>query len=608
MMRYLKYLLWTLTLLLVFVQAPVVGSLLTESWNEVNSFSQASFDYQARRLADPYLRTVDEARNILPAGSRYEMNPREYKFIRAITRYSLYPEAQLSDDWNYFIDYTGEMAEVGADWTAKTLSTGVVVYATPGFSFNESPALAVPSLGSQLLWFFVLLVMYVSIGLIIMSALSIPVQRHGVTWFISMAYLVGFVVFDTIIWLLLMSGVNLSLFLGWLIYSVIVVTGLVFFHRSIIVTLQDLFRRLPATTPETKRISLVSLVLISLAVIIVANVVILTIVSPLVSWDAISFWVIKSKAIFFYKQLDLAYTTYAYYPILWPLHNAFQFMLTGSILDHMVQWHVAVLVLVFAAQMRSVFLMAVASRFWQQIGVSVYVIIFLGLSFSYARAETVHMAFMAGLLTSMFLLIRSSGESRYIILAALMALGVGMTKLEGMISVAIVGIAFFLVYGRQLALKKNVKIIVAFVLPCIAELIWVLWLMQGGYFDGVHHLRGGLALYKFFLVILYAPAMLTTSPSIGLFVSIIMVALIMTVGTWKNFDKFLILTSIGLLVFMTFATVGWAEEEILQWFHLGTNRLILHASPFLMLLGIRLFSKLNNKDSQSQGGGGTGTS
>ena len=589
MIRHLKYLLWALTLLLAFVQVPVVGSLFTQSWNELNSFSRASFDYSARRLADPYLRTVDEARNILPAGARYEMSPKEYKFIRAITRYSLYPEAQLGDHWGYFIDYTGEMAEQGADWTAKTLSTGVVVYATPGFSFNESDSPADPSLGPQMLWFLVLLVMYLSIGWIVMSALSIPTVDYGVLWFISAAYLVGFIVFNAIMWILLMSGFRLSLFLGGAIYSVIVLLGLVFFHRSMSASLQHFFRRQRPQSRVMKRVSLISVALMLLAAMVVVSVVILAIVSPLVSWDAISFWIIKSKAIFFHQRLDLAFTTYAYYPVLWPLHNAFQFTLVGNILDHMVQWQVAVLILVFVAQMRGVFLMAVASRLWQRIGVALYIVIFLGSSFSYARAETIHMAFMAGLLTSTLLLIRSKGESRYVILTALMALGVGMTKLEGMISVAMVGAALLLVYWRQFAIKKKVKIIIAFMLPLIAELIWVLWLMHGGYFDGVHHLRGGLALYKFFLVILYVPSMLTASPAVGLFISLIIVTIIMTVGTWKRLDKFLILTSAGMLAFMTFAIVGWTEEEILNLFYLGTNRLILHASPFLMLLGIHLW-------------------
>ena len=201
---------------------------------------------------------------------------------------------------------------------------------------------------------------------------------------------------------------------------------------------------------------------------------------------------------------------------------------------------------------------------------------------------------------------RSSGGSWYLILTALRALGVGMTKLEGMISVAVVGIALLFIYWGQFAIKKKVKIIIAFMLPFIAELIWVLWLMHGGHFDGVHHLRGGLAFYKFFLVILYVPSMLAASPAVGLFISLIIVTLIMTAGAWRRLDKFLILTSAGMFVFMTFAIVGWNEGEILNLFHLGTNRLILHASPFLMLLGIRLWdNKSNSIDSQSQSGNGT---
>lgn len=532
-------------------------------------------------------RIVDEAKKVIPEGSTYDMSPAAYTYPRVYMRYKLYPERVLTGSGDYYIDIANSFAESGSEgWQRTTLPSGVAVYAKHGVDFMVTPPATEPEPRNEALYVLLIVLLYGAIGFSIFNFFQLADLFQGSTvTALGFMYLAGVVSLNFVIWCYGILGGQITSFSVYLSAGILIFLFGVFSIRDIPRTLRSLFvKRHNVFATYIRYASVVH----ALAALIVVAAIVMALFYPVVHWDALSFWLIKSKAIFLHSGLDLSYTHANFYPLLWPLFIAVQFISQGFISDQSVQLHLGILISVFVTQLYGALFALTRSSSAAKFYTALYIIIFMSEVFTQARSEVMYMTFLAGLLHAVVLFDRHENSLKTLVPLSVMALGVGMTRIDGLATLVILGALLLILYLNKKRLILLWSAITALTLPLLVEFCWVIYLAFHGTLDsvaseigGATSLAGQLVMPKFLFFLLMIPGIINHTPVYGLFIAASISLLFIARQRRSTLEIYLLLVVIGMLGMNAFVMGNWSESEILNNFNLVTDRVILRLSLFL---------------------------
>ncbi len=570
---------------LILVSTTKVSYWTYESFTAIRNFWVAKGDYNHLRDLDPIFASSMEARRILPNDASIEVLLSQG---RARARYVLFPKAHVSKNGSYIIDFEGLIKELPPLWKKYQLSTGVMVYAKPGFEFIEDQ----PPAGEPIRVIIVFLAVALAnllTGIAVLALLNIPPQQGGIVWHLGSSYLIGFILLGMELWFFLLLDVTLEAKMIIILWGITLTILLLLGRKAIWKNYSRISPgKLIASLPKNP----LGIGVAILSCFLLAAILTQTVLTPVTSrglggGDALNNWILKSKMFFHYKQLIFDNTYYNQYPILWPLNVAAQFSLSGGCYDEIAKWTVALLFLAFISQLVGAMSFLKVKSEWAWVSICLFLACFTNRTIASAYAETAFLALIGAALAAVLGYIRFPSERGFLILGIITAAGLSAVKYEGGIAAVFIGIALAAQYPKPLFSKKAWVVTIGFALPAVVIGIgWFAWVKSAGYLPGVKdtHLYSGLSLDKFAVLI---KALLRdaykSGPYNGIIAGIALSLLLYYRKAWNKAEIFLSIVSIALILFTGMAITGWNIERITLSFT-ATDRLFLHATPALILL------------------------
>jgi hypothetical protein len=172
----------------------------------------------------------------------------------------------------------------------------------------------------------------------------------------------------------------------------------------------------------------------------------------------------------------------------------------------------------------------------------------------------------------------------YLALALSMAFGLALIKQEGSVAVVFAAGALATAYEGFPFSRKGWKIVAVFLLPVAVVIAWTLYTKHLGYAVGTHF-KAGLSWNR--LQLLLARVLESVSGSgegWRLFAGAVLVLFLRPRRAWRVDEAFLGILGVVLILFTVAALAGWSTEALDTQTLTATPRLILHATPVLVLL------------------------
>lgn len=571
-----------------------------KSVDAVRNFASVGYDFERVRTRNRVFASLLEAKTILPEGALIKKPNIVFSGVGLYTRtrYILYPRL-ITENWSHFIDFENSINEIPNGWQRHILRTGTNIYAKPGYGFiTEPPTPTTSPLLKTVVVFLIAALLNTLTGLAVLSLLKIFFKENGVLWYLSTAYLIGFIVITTIIGLYLLCGGTLTPLPLLTVCTVLLITLIAISFKNFVATCKNIlnFRRRVTTVLKADPKVILAFLLASLIIVLIL---IRTIHIPVTSHDAMSHWLMKAKVIFHEKAFIFDYTHHNEYPVLWPLNIAIQFCLLGSDNDIIAKWTVGLLFLAFAVQLTE------GLRFLNIKSAAIGVILFLHFSIFYhdsissAYAETAFLAFTTAALMAALGWIKYPQRNNFLILAIIMSAGVSLTKLEGIPTSLIIGISLALVCTKGFLSKKAWIAIGAFTFTASLGIGWAIWVNFKGYCPKMAHLTSVPSLEKLlFIIEPIIDCIQASHISRGIFAGILLLALMQKHN--RNLTRaecFLILTTVMLTLFTGLAVLGATKEIAALRIPPAAPRLFLHATPALTMF---MASFLKNPDTDTE--------
>jgi len=558
------------------------NAILQRSGDDIEKFLRAKGDYTQLRNSHTTFAATTEAKKIIhplsPVGISYLPSGIE----NVAARYNLYP-LKLSENWSYLIDLNHSVVDQTSLPNRKKLSSGVFIYAQEGLPLlPKKKGAAGLSLPKKLLIFFSAVILQTILGILILCLLNIPRKTMGNFWMVTTGYLTGFCVFTASLWILLILGFTLTI-------STLLILGILYLCSLLFLSLDN---RIPAGQPPLSRKAQSSLEKMLLAfTVFLAGIITLWIISnPVKDWDTMANWAIKSKVIFHEKSLDLQYTydNHNSYPILWPLHIAAQFTLLKGDYDEVALWSSALFFLILLSQLLKGFSLMGAKPLFTYICILAYIAYFTSQNPTIsALPENAFLSFLAGLLVSICLWLKSPKDKHYLVLSIILAAGLNLIKLEGAIATMIIIFSLITIKKKDVLTRTAGPYLLILLLTTMLPVLWIYWIKLQGFSSGIVHLQNSFSLRKLILLMkLNINQFVEYGEYLLLFFGFAYFVFFPNPRKWNAPEKFLLSVSVFLMIFKWLATLGWPEELILApgVFHDTAWRLFLHTGPGLTLL------------------------
>jgi hypothetical protein len=560
----------------------------------VQFLKAAGWNYEERRRDFMDAAPLMDLRALLPEGAVVE-RPLQEGLCLVVARYLLYP-FPVSPEGNYIIDLKGDIVfPPGGD--TVSLADHARAHAKPGFHFIRARGPERPfSVSQTAVLSLVFILFQSSMGAAFLKIFGFPPCQQMPLFYMGLSYLTGYLFFTLSLWLASLAGQGTVPFNLLLISGTMLAWMVFIIQQGILPDIVGMFvscRRLGFSKPELR--SLCPGVLLGALSV---GVILLTITTPVTDWDGMSHWILKAKVMAYQNQLDFSYTHNNYYPLLWPLNIAAQFVVSGGLNDALAMWTSAVLFLVFVGGLVN----AVQSLSVGKGTAQFLTALFVALSFrvpvregqwfynyKHSNAENLFLAFITGLL---FMVIRwlNSREPRYLVMAAVLGTGLVLTKLEGAVAVAATVIPLW-AFSRRLKLsRKELRLLAALTLSMALPFLWMLWVNSHGYGETMLHVSAGLT---------WAKAVILAERVGGyILLDIFIILNLMMFGSalvdagkrpWTETDTFLLIHASVLMFFSVFAIAGWPEAKLKTTSLEVFQRLFLHASPAVLLFCVSRF-------------------
>jgi len=564
----------------------------------IQRFAKFNGDYQALKNSIDVNLAGHDVGKIVPAGSRLQtsFSPEDVNLDVIAFKYYLFPtevedqwphqanrqraERQKfsREDWDYFVDLHHIIVEPSPRWNRRVLSDHVTVYAKEGKTFTD---LAAPAgrMDVQVVIFILLAVFTALMGRVILRVAMISPLLDRF-WYWSTAYLTGFVVLTSLTWGYLLVGGHLE------IVKLSVLWALAFAAAAFCSTK---VKAGPIVVVEPSMVSTgQSEFMIRLVFILVVGLITcITIFTPVNVWDEMHIWLLKSKMFYYSGGLDFHYTvqTNNYYPLLWPLNIAAQYVFLGGVHDEIARWTAALIFICLMGQLKGglVFLRIRGISHW--VLLLIYVLVVQHWVFYTALTENLYIALLAAMAVMLIQYQNDPLKNRsFFWLALLMAFGVCCVKFEGAIVSALCGIAFVTVGLKRPRWWMGLLFCALVFLPAA----WIAWLNSHQVTISIYHLGHAFSWHNLRLIGSMIPPFMAQPVCLIPFV----LALIFYIKgfqgrSWNRQDVFLVCLSGGLIVFALSAGIGWPSEEIIAYYPEVLTRLLLRATPLLLLLWAR---------------------
>lgn len=571
----------------IFLISSQTKSYIARGHSVTSKFFLLKGNFQALRLSDPVNHIIEKAKSVIPKKKNIEISPRKWTITRCKARYALYPfELNKEKDWDFFIDLDRSIKNPPTNWKRLKISPKVNIYAKPGVEFlPEKPDHFIkkyPSLFIFLTFLWVTL-FHVLMGALILSLLKISYQSIGIVWYLSTTYLAGFVCLSLAVWAYLLVGgafEQIDIIILW--GSILGLASFWSKHRFI-----NDFRGMMNSrtwTPETQSTFIDKAFLVA-TIALMLIVILPTVLSPVWSWDAMSHWIMKSKVIFHQKALAFDYTGHNEYPILWPLNVAIYFMFSGGTYDELAKWASSLLFcsLIFQLIGGLKLLKLKYQQIWILIGI--FLMCFLTHTMSTAYAENAFSAFFCATLVAIVAYFQQGKDNKYLILAAIMAIGLSTVKLEGAIASGMIALVFASLGSPPFSNRKYWFNALCIASTCLIAFLWIFWQHHVGFFNKSIHLKGGITLNSVQTILLELPRSLELVYGWKVFGFLGIFALSLVLGLKRKkpeVETFLLRITILLILFTIAAFAKWNAAEISR--QIPTiARIFLHSLPAMIL-------------------------
>jgi len=308
---------------------------------------------------------------------------------------------------------------------------------------------------------------------------------------------------------------------------------------------------------------------------------------PISVWDEMSIWILKARIFSAHQGLDFSYTeaTNNYYPILWPLNNAFYFNLIGDY-DEIAKWISALTFFSFLAQLRGCLFFLGVKRplLWPLI--ALYLILFQHWTFYTALPENLLMAFLMAMTAWGLMWFKDPLHSRkYLLLALVMALGLTLTKFEGAIIACLGGLSLILTQRKELLNKKyrlyGASLLILFFIPWG----WSHWVEIQGNQVLYYHLHGQISVQNINTMVKMTMGFLMKTKIFFLMgAAVLSVLALCQYQPWAKEGKFLLFWGAALILFSITAGLFWPSADLQRYYPEVLSRLLIRATPILMLI------------------------
>ena len=577
---------------------PVINILLG-AYSAVKTAQAQQWDFnQIQQNYHRIFQVSAEIQTHIPIGKNINISFNHDSIEWITARYALYPH-ELDPKAAYQISYPGQDSDQYSTSPSRRLPSGALVFA-PDNSFHkhwgqektESPINPWIPLAVLLLT----VSLNTATGYLFLRALGVSAQEGGQLWFLGTSCLAGSTLHSMSVWSLLLFSVPLKreLILGaWLIWLIILSL-----FNGLTKRYPDHIGRMIREEERGKKSHFPWAVGLGCG-LLMASAVILIALTPLSDWDALSKWVLKAKVLFFEQKLDFHYTHNNYYPLLWPIIIATQFVLEGKVVDMTSQWLSAVYFLLFMTQI------------WGGLKISkipreqcFYILsVFLSIFFSYrimatANAENMFLAVTAATIAAVTAWFKYPNQNGYGRLACFLMGSLCLVKFEGVVTVCLLVAGVILTLKKTVLKKTNfpfsIWILVALVLP----LLWIKWTQTHGYMDSIVHFQEGGLTQKIPFLIKTNGARFLLSP---FFTLLIILRVFSTFRpnkrAWTMEEKWHLWSWGGLMIFCFFGNAGQTFSEIQL---SGTDafiRLFLHTTPSVtLLIATRTFIRIRDPE------------
>jgi len=548
----------------------------------IRDFCSSRGNYDLMRHRGPIFSVVFEADQVIPRKATFDMSRSQWEQPRVATRYFLYPR-EFSNDWSFYIDVDQKVNPSIKQWKRHILPSGAVIYAREGHEFVKyvKPAGYYSLIRLAAVVIFCVLINLL-VGLLICLLLDIPFKEGERGYYLSTAYLLGFFILTGVIWLALLLGFLLSRTLIISVWCIILVLLLLKNKKKILYFANKFEIDFQSLRLLSSRSS--NLFLNFLFVTFILSVAVAIALTPVYDWDSLSHWILKSKVLFYQQHLDFSYTHINFYPLLWPLHIAIQFIFLGQDYDAVASWMTSLMFIAFMLQLRAGLKILLVKEWHSLISIMLFFSLFFNSTFHMTKPENIFLAFQTASIVAILVWIREPNKRNYFYLSFIFISAMSLTKLEGAISSIIMGISLFLVYYKNFSWKQIINVYGFFIVPVFVILLWMLWVKINGGYVSVSHFQKGFSLEKVgALCVIVKNYLVTHRELFFIFILLSLLPLIILFRPIRLSEKFLVYIFCGLTFFSGIAILGWPSESLANMFEEASIRLFIHAAPAWVL-------------------------
>ena len=588
MKRYFqRFLSCSIAILLLFFFLTQLNGVMSQAGFNIKILISARGDYNALRKISPTYRAALEAKTIIPSDANVQIiYPKNISEFNKITvNYILYPFESKADG-AFLIDWGHSIKNPPPSWSAYRLANGVSVFAKPGAKFNLSkPAPAYP-LEKNLFIFFLLTTVNALAGYLILTLFKINAHQEDLLWFLGTCYLIGFIGLSLITWISLMLRCPLEK------STVLGLWGLaigIFWYLNKMSSKVKVKEKYLTENPKPsfpKNFSLIKS-LINLASLVIILIFCLRIIAiPITVWDEMLIWIAKAKYFYYHKHLYFPAQSSSnnYYPILWPVNIASQFVFLGGAYDEVAKWTSAAVFVSFLTQIRGALRRLNLNIFSVGGILTLYLLAFPHWILFTGLPENLFLACLVASINALLGWLKNPDRKNLLLLGAFFGLALSLIKFEGGVTATLCGIALLIsTRGSKLSNKDYVTLGIFF-LAAVIPLAWMTWLKVHGVDVDVYHLQRGLFLANLEILWKVFVNFLSNSGSITL-----ILLTLATLLNWRNpmplnrQEEFLAILVGALILFAIFAGLGWPQKDIELYYPEVISRLLLRATPVLLL-------------------------
>jgi hypothetical protein len=200
------------TALIVFVCLVKLTFLSLRAFVEIKDFIKAKGHYLTLKETYQVFKTSSAVKAMIPPNSTVSLMYKEHSIEVLGIQYSLYP-IEITGGGAFIIDLDNSIQRPPQTWDKVQLDTGATVYAKEGYNFTKNHDSHSTPTQAKIFTIFMLIILYhAGIGFMLFSFDRNPQHPCRLLSALVMNYLIGIILFTSIIWVLLLLGLKLNFY------------------------------------------------------------------------------------------------------------------------------------------------------------------------------------------------------------------------------------------------------------------------------------------------------------------------------------------------------------------------------------------------------------